>query len=252
MNVLIASSLQETSQELSQTIGQLLPSAQYLHANTAESAMEQFRKQRIDIALVDLQLICPSPAAAALLKLTSPPKMVFAKVSEQFQSAVCLPAPGMLLTFDGSTLHSEEFVTSEFDRQNLAPESTLQIWATREGCSEPVNARDIVVAMARAGKVEVRDVNSRLYLVRDRLKDLEQRLEPENFYRIHKSYLANLSLVSEVLPCSTGGFILRMMDTGGTQLPVSRRYATRLRRRTGWEIGWVRETSDKHTPLKEE
>lgn len=55
------------------------------------------------------------------------------------------------------------------------------------------------------------------------LDELEKRLDPEQFVRIHRAYLVNLSAVHELVPTREGGYRLRMADA--TPLPVARRRA---------------------------
>ena len=55
------------------------------------------------------------------------------------------------------------------------------------------------------------------------LDELESRLDPEQFLRIHRSYLVNTALVRELVPWFSGTYQVKLDD--GTQLPVARRRA---------------------------
>jgi two-component system response regulator LytT len=62
------------------------------------------------------------------------------------------------------------------------------------------------------------------------LKDLESRLLPHGFFRIHKSFLVNLDDVVRLTPWFNGAFQLEI--TGRKELlPVSRNYVKALRAR---------------------
>ncbi len=63
------------------------------------------------------------------------------------------------------------------------------------------------------------------------LSDLERRLDPERFVRVHRRALINLDFVELLEPTETGGFIARLMS--GDRVEVSRQAARRLRRRLG-------------------
>ena len=71
------------------------------------------------------------------------------------------------------------------------------------------------------------------YLVRETMNDLESRLLPSRFVRIHKSVLVNIDRIREVQPLLTGGHTVLLTD--GTKLTWSRGYQSRLRALTGSE-----------------
>ena len=87
---------------------------------------------------------------------------------------------------------------------------------------------------AEAKKVYMQTVAGEKLLVRHTLKQLESRLKPHHFARVHKSYLVNLDYVAEVMPWFSGTYIIRMADEARTQIPMSRRYAAQLKKLTGW------------------
>jgi len=61
------------------------------------------------------------------------------------------------------------------------------------------------------------------------LDDLQARLDPEIFWRVHRSHLVNITQVKEIVPWFSRNFILRMKDAKGTEIPVSRSQTKRLR-----------------------
>jgi len=61
------------------------------------------------------------------------------------------------------------------------------------------------------------------------LDDLHARLDPATFWRVHRSFLVNINQVKEIVPWFSRNFILRMRDTKGTEIPVSRSQTKRLR-----------------------
>lgn len=64
------------------------------------------------------------------------------------------------------------------------------------------------------------------YLVRESLARLEERLDSEQFVRIHRSALVNLDRVKEMCHWSSGEYLVVLAD--GTELKLSRRYRERL------------------------
>jgi two-component system, LytTR family, response regulator LytT len=61
------------------------------------------------------------------------------------------------------------------------------------------------------------------------LDDLQARLDPEVFWRVHRSHLVNINKIKEIVPWFSRNYILRMKDTKGTEIPVSRTQTKRLR-----------------------
>ena len=61
------------------------------------------------------------------------------------------------------------------------------------------------------------------------LDDLQARLDPEVFWRVHRSHLVNINKIKEIVPWFSRNYILRMKDVKGTEVPVSRSQTKRLR-----------------------
>jgi two-component system LytT family response regulator/two-component system response regulator LytT len=61
------------------------------------------------------------------------------------------------------------------------------------------------------------------------LDDLQARLDPEVFWRVHRSHLVNINKIKEIVPWFSRNYILRMKDAKGTEIPVSRSQTKRLR-----------------------
>lgn len=61
------------------------------------------------------------------------------------------------------------------------------------------------------------------------LDELQARLDPETFWRVHRSHLVNINKIKEIVPWFSRNYILRMKDTKATEIPVSRSQTRRLR-----------------------
>jgi two-component system LytT family response regulator/two-component system response regulator LytT len=61
------------------------------------------------------------------------------------------------------------------------------------------------------------------------LDELQARLDPAVFWRVHRSHLVNINKIKEIVPWFSRNFILRMRDAKGTEIPVSRSQTRRLR-----------------------
>ena len=61
------------------------------------------------------------------------------------------------------------------------------------------------------------------------LDELQTRLDPAVFWRVHRSHLVNISKIKEIVPWFSRNYILRMKDAKATEIPVSRTQTRRLR-----------------------
>ena len=61
------------------------------------------------------------------------------------------------------------------------------------------------------------------------LDELQERLDPGVFFRVHRSHLVNINKIKEIVPWFSRNYILRMKDEKSTEIPVSRTQTRRLR-----------------------
>lgn len=80
--------------------------------------------------------------------------------------------------------------------------------------------------MEAAGNYVRLHVGKKSYLVRETMKGLEDRLDPDTFVRIHRSRIVNLDRVRELQPWFHGEHLIVL--TTGEQLTTSRRHSVRL------------------------
>jgi DNA-binding LytR/AlgR family response regulator len=72
------------------------------------------------------------------------------------------------------------------------------------------------------------------YMTNFTLKDLEERLDPDVFFRAHKSRLVNLKRVKAIVPWFGGRFKLVMRNPESSEVELSRAQARVLRRQMKW------------------
>lgn len=61
------------------------------------------------------------------------------------------------------------------------------------------------------------------------IEELQSNLDPDNFWRVHRSYLVNINRIREVIPWFKSSFQLKMDDKKQSEIPVSRMQTKRLR-----------------------
>ena len=70
-------------------------------------------------------------------------------------------------------------------------------------------------------------LHSRDYPLRTTMAGIEPRMDPNNFVRVHRSYMVNLDFIKEIEPLETGDARVLMKD--GSLIPCSRRYRPALK-----------------------
>src|SRR5262249_4963401 len=88
-----------------------------------------------------------------------------------------------------------------------------------------VHARD-VRWIGAAGNYAELHLAGATHLLRATMADLEARLDPERFVRIHRATLVRVDCVREVIPAEHGDFDVVLDD--GEVLRLSRRHRSRL------------------------
>ena len=61
------------------------------------------------------------------------------------------------------------------------------------------------------------------------LDELQARLDPAVFWRVHRSHLVNITKIKEIVPWFSRNYLLKMKDPKATEIPVSRTQTRRLR-----------------------
>ena len=61
------------------------------------------------------------------------------------------------------------------------------------------------------------------------IEELQSNLDPDVFWRVHRSFLININRIKEVIPWFKSSYMLRMDDKKQTEIPVSRVQTKRLR-----------------------
>src|SRR6185312_11347715 len=85
-----------------------------------------------------------------------------------------------------------------------------------------VDAQDVVYATIDDGLITVVASNLEGQSNYRTIEELQSNLDPDTFWRVHRSYLVNIHRIKEVIPWFKSSFQLRMDDKKQTEIPVSR------------------------------
>jgi two-component system response regulator LytT len=104
-----------------------------------------------------------------------------------------------------------------------------KILVKNSGRSLIVDAQDIVYATIDDGLITVVTTTLEGESNYRTIEELQSNLDPEVFWRVHRSYLVNINKIREVIPWFKSSYQIRMDDKKQTEIPVSRVQTKRLR-----------------------
>ena len=92
-----------------------------------------------------------------------------------------------------------------------------------------VNSDDVIYASIEDGVITIvtRDLEGHSNF--RTVEELQGNLDPNTFWRVHRSYLININRIREVVPWFKSSYQLKMDDRKQTEIPVSRAQTRRLR-----------------------
>lgn len=92
-----------------------------------------------------------------------------------------------------------------------------------------VDANDVIYATIDDGLITVVTTQLEGQLNYRTIEELQSNLDPDIFWRVHRSFLVNINRIREVIPWFKSSFQLKMDDKKQTEIPVSRIQTKRLR-----------------------
>lgn len=209
-------------------------------ARDGREALEVVERLRPDLLFLDVQL--PElDGLAVLQRLTHVPEVIFTTAYDQHAVAAFeLGAVDYLVKPFGR----ERFLaTLERARRRLAPgepgppsvervRSALappleRLFARKGDRIVPVPAREVSHLEACGDYARVHAASGK-YLLHVSLAELEERLDPTRFVRVHRSHLVNLEAIAHMEPFDERRLALVLRD--GSRVVASRTASERLRR----------------------
>lgn len=211
-------------------------------------AVQRIEDLTPDVVFLDVQM--PGLDGFGVLRaLQNPPHVVFATAFDEYA----------LSAFD---VHAVDYLLKPIRRARLE-EALAQVRMRIEGTAAPVAVGELLARMdarprylaqvpVQRGRqilllasseilwfeVEYRlvfaHVDGERYMTNFTLRELEEKLDPEVFFRAHKSRIVNLNHVRAIAPLLAGRFKMVMRDRQGSEVELSRAQARELRARMHW------------------
>lgn len=206
------------------------------NVENGETAILKALQLQPDVVFLDIEMpkMNGMEVAKSLMELKKVPLIIFATAYPQFAA-------------EAFRINAIDYLLKPYDQQQLkqaikrvekelfaSPQVNVKsplgkLAAETDGEIDYILLKDILY-MYRENNVTKIITQLNEYEVKLSLKDLETRLKPMSFFRIHKSYLVNLNHVSRLTPWFNGAYQLEL-ENRKEKLSVSRNYAKELRER---------------------
>jgi len=222
-------------------------------ASDGVKALQMVGEIKPDVVFLDVQMpgLTGFEVARRLLLVDAPPNVVFVTAFDQYAiDAFSVNAVDYVLKpVDANRLEQ----TLERLRQRTAPQPAAQMPLSPEDLERVIEA--VQARQERRDQIAIR-VGERFILVQAEevvhcsliddsivvatqgmsgqsnyrtLDELQARLDPAVFWRVHRSHLVNITKIKEIVPWFSRNFMLKMKDAKTTEIPVSRAQTKRLR-----------------------
>lgn len=214
-------------------------------------AIDAIGRQRPDLVLLDVQM--PEPDGFGVLRAVSrehPPAVIFVTAHRDFavQAFEANALDYLLKPFDQERFRRSLSRVRE-RRRTGATELDAELVERLESLSSrlpPASERYATRLVAKVGWrmrfLRVEDIDyleaegnyvcvhqgKQSFLTRETMNAVEEKLDPRDFVRIHRSLIVRLDRVEEVEPLAPGEMVLTLRD--GTKLTSGRSYRARLQR----------------------
>jgi len=115
----------------------------------------------------------------------------------------------------------------------LSPQRRLDRIASRVGERTTILEVARITHFFSKDKLTFAVADGREHVVDATLAELEERLDPRRFVRIHRATVVNLAFVRELFPAVDGGVVARLKGDRNTELGVARDRVRELKERLG-------------------
>jgi len=205
---------------------------------SVKQAIECLMQSRADVVFLDISMpkVSGMQLAEALHRLKNPPAVVFVTAySEHALKAFDVDAVDYLL----KPVETDRLVQALDKVEARIKPPVEPNHATTERIPVEKGGRKVLVPISEIRYIEAKDDYACIYTATDRylstisLAQLENKLSPHGFFRVHRGYIVNLEYVEDVEVVSSGILQLGLNGIADKKISVSRRRVVQLKRALG-------------------
>jgi len=216
-------------------------------AENGLQAVDMIRDLKPDVAILDIQM--PGMDGFEVVEaLPSVPLVIFATAFDEYAiKAFEINSVDYLLK-----PISEERMREAIERARALLEDVPELDARMAGLAGLIRSREVQRLPVAKGKrivlvnideivwIGVEDelvfvhTHAEKYMVNSTMSELESRLNPQVFFRSHRSSMVNLNHIKEIVPWFSGKYKIVVDDEAGSELVLSRARAKGLRDILPW------------------
>jgi DNA-binding LytR/AlgR family response regulator len=203
--------------------------------HSGEEAIALVDRMEVDAIFLDIQMPVMNgmEAARILSSRAHKPDIVFVTAFSNF-------------AVDAFQVDAVDYILKPFDERDIdrvlkklqarrsekpvaLPKPTLKkILAETGDRLEVIDVTQIEYFQAENRQIFIRTVAGKRYEIRNRLHELEESLNPNDFFRCHRNFIVNVNQIGQLANWFNRGYLL-IMTPSQEEIPVGRVYSSRLK-----------------------
>lgn len=112
--------------------------------------------------------------------------------------------------------------------QNNAEFRPQKYCTYRDDVMEIISSDSIKLFYIEAGEVFALTADDKKFAMKQALQDIEQKADPQHFFRCHRNYIVNVNYIKQISPWFNRGYLLKLGGEKTTEVPVSRSNVKKL------------------------
>ena len=206
------------------------------HAGDGGSGLAAIDRLRPDAVFLDIEMpgMDGLSVAASLGRLAAPPLIVFVTAYDHFAAQAFDLAVVDYVLKPVEAVRLDRAIERVAERMALGhvsqPARAKEFWVPSRGAMVRIDVSDISRVEAERDYVRI-FVGEASYLLRGSITAIEERLDPEQFLRVHRSTILRRAAIAEVRHRGAGAWVATDMAGGSTN--IGRSFLANVRAKLG-------------------
>ena len=202
--------------------------------HSGEEAVALCARPDVDVVFLDIQMPVMNgmEAARILSSRPHPPLIVFITAFSNYAvEAFQVEAVDYILKpFDEGDIDRVLKKLQQRRNKALPPARPFlkKILAETGDRLEVIDVKQVQYFQAENRQIFVCTIGGKKYEIRNRLNELEEALDPADFFRCHRNFIVNVNQIGQLASWFNRGYLL-IMNPSRDEIPVGRVYAAKLK-----------------------